>query len=496
MPTKHTYKRRTVEIYFVLYLSALLFILPDRKQDTVQSPDDRFVAELPFNIFPEKTNLNARLTFDSLGTEVVALDSVNNIFYSGDVNNVNYEFVVYDAFMKQKFRVNNDIASKHYRIVRNDKNKSVAFYWKPSENERENKSYIVQVVATAEPKNGSQAGIIYQAKTQFSLNLLINTDVIPSDTINANEEISQFERYTKLMDSIRRIESQRFTVGRAEFDLAPERELIRQVAYQKWVNVINVYNVNLLKDLKNKPQIIVSGSANQRYHDVNSEIYRDKIVLSGSTPPSGKINIKVVVDRRNDSRQKSISFSVMPLGIEAPSFDRKMYVGKTYTIDPQMPMLDRDTKVVLRCDDKILSSNSQGTKFRFTPSSDLIGKTLQLDRYIDNSIIPEENKIVISDYPGPEIISMRSVRSGEAIEVKVKSYGFSGSDKNLVVSFEISGNASYRELYGNLEAGKDGFYSIQTFVFSRKKSDRKFEFDAIAVDKSGKKSKSRTYSAE
>ena len=163
----------------------------------------------------------------------MALDSVNNIFYSGDVNNVNYEFVVYDAFMKQKFQVNNDVASKHYRIVRNDKNKSVAFYWKPSENERENKSYIVQVIATAEPKNGSKAGIIYQAKTQFSLNLLINTDVIPSDTISANEEISQFERYTKLMDSIRRIESQRFTVGRVEFDLAPERELIRQVAYQK-----------------------------------------------------------------------------------------------------------------------------------------------------------------------------------------------------------------------------------------------------------------------
>ncbi len=493
MSSKPIHRKRTVEIYFILYLASLLFLLPDGKnKDSHKGSGDRFIAELPFNIYPEKTNLTARLHSDSLGIKILTLDSCNNIFYSGEVKNVKYEFTVYDAMMKQSLQIRPDIGTKYYRIIENTKNKSVAFYWEPTQNEQGNKSYIVQVSATAEPMNGA-TNILYQAKTQFSLNILLNDKKNIGRCENLSSNPNTFD-YNAFIDSLRRAETIRITQT-GDFDLSPEKELIQQLAYQKWVNTINVYNIDLFKELKSKPQIIVSGDANQRYKDVNSEISRDRIVLSGATPPSGRVTVKVVLDRKADSKQKSISFSVKPVPYESAQFERTMYANKSYTIDPKFPLLEKETRAELKLGNQIIAKSPQGTKFQFTPDKNMIGKSLELERYIDNSLIPEENRILIADYPLPEIISIQEISSTE-VEVKTKTYGSIGNEKNIVTNFEINGNANCRELVGRMDESKDSFSRIQAFRFTAKKSGLPLEFTITVVDKSGKKSRSRSYSGE
>ena len=490
-------RRRTVEIYFILYLASLLFLLPDGKnKDKISGLGDRFISELPFNIYPEKTNLSARIQSDSAGVKLLFLDSCNNIFYSGEVRNVKYEFTIYDAMMKQSMTLRSESNAKYYRVVENPKNNSVAFYWKPTQNDYKSKSYIVQVLATAEPMNGAQ-NILYQAKTQFSLNIL-STDRSGNTNAATNTIVPGMPNmpdYQALLDSIRRAESMRYAQSTGDYDLSPEKEFIQQLAYQKWVNAVFVYNIDLFKDLKNKPQIIVSGDANQKYRDVYSEIYRDKIVLSGSTPPAGRVTVKIVLDRKADSKQKSISFTVKPLPMESAQYDKTMYANKTYLIDPKLPLLDKETRAELRFGNQLVMRSVQGTKFNFTPSREYIGKYLELERYIDNVLIPEENRILIADYPMPEIISIQQVRNGK-IEVKTKSYGSIDAERNLIANLEISGDVQFRELFGRYEEGRDGFSHIQTFEISSKSSNPQVKFTIVAVDKSGKKSRSRTYSGE
>ena len=90
-------KRRLVEIYFILYLSALLFLLPDGKKDDVDSIGTGIQIYQPsFNLIPEKNTLICRVVLDSAGPRIMYLDSVNTIFYTGDVEDVNFEFTVED----------------------------------------------------------------------------------------------------------------------------------------------------------------------------------------------------------------------------------------------------------------------------------------------------------------------------------------------------------------------------------------------------------------
>ena len=237
----------------------------------------------------------------------------------------------------------------------------------------------------------------------------------------------------------------------------------------------------------------MSGSAGQRYQNVNSDISNDKITLSGITPPAGRLTVKVQISRRSDSKTKSISFAVMPIPLESPTYSRNMYAGRSYEINPQLPMIDRETRAEIRIGQNSVAGSPQGTKFIFTPTHDMIGKTLRLVRFIDGVEVQEENNIYVFDIPAPEIFSMKQISDRE-VQVKVKCYGYSGGGKNLITGFDVSGNASYRELFGRIEESKDGFTNFQTFVFTRKRGDRAFEFTISAMDKSGKKSQPRSFS--
>jgi hypothetical protein len=487
-------KKRTVEIYFILYLAALLFLLPDGKhKQNASKPDSyQFTSQSAFNIYSEKTTLNAKMIFDSNGARIVALDSANAIFYSGDVKDLSCEFTIFDNQLNQSVRISQNEQNKYFRIVENKSNKSIIFYWKPSGSETSNKSYIVQVNARARYNNS--ASELLQAKTQFSLNI----EFVNSSIMDLNRGINSSGiplAMNQLFDSLRRGESlYNSSIASGDFDLAPEKSLLTDQAYRKWTNIVSAYNINLLKDLKGKPEISVE-AGDSKYKDLNVDLRADKIIISGKIPPYGKINVRVKLTRKSDSKERSITFSVKPLQLGAPQYSKIMYPGRSYWIDPELPITDIETSAQLRDNQRIRVRSSQGEKFKFTPDISDTGKILMLERFIDNSQIGEELPIKVMPYPSPEIIDIQENKRGEVI-IKTKSFGSAAGEKNLTNDFELSGNAQYRELYGKLEEDRENFQHIQTFVFTPKRSGDKFEFTIRAVDKSGKKSKSRSFSQD
>jgi len=94
-----------------------------------------------FAIQPEKTTLSCRLFLDSNGTKIISLDSMNKVFYSGNVSDVKFEFVIEDETLKTKpatyTRFESDIP-KHFRIEEIPDQKAISFFWNPPINERIN----------------------------------------------------------------------------------------------------------------------------------------------------------------------------------------------------------------------------------------------------------------------------------------------------------------------------------------------------------------------
>ncbi len=107
-------KRRNVEIYFVLYLAALILLIPGKESDKTAQTDEfgSPLYQLDFNLKAEKSTLNYVFFVDSLGIHLENADSVNYIFHTGDVEDVRYEFIVEDLLRRNKaFRKNIKITS-------------------------------------------------------------------------------------------------------------------------------------------------------------------------------------------------------------------------------------------------------------------------------------------------------------------------------------------------------------------------------------------------
>lgn len=480
-------KRKSVEIYFVLYLAALLFLLPDKKETLPQKEDNK--SYIDFSIYPEKTNLNALFVLDKDGSRIIQLDSLNSIYANSKFENISYNYTIIDPLTNQTMELNEASNHEIYKIHNDRENSSSKFIWKPEYTINNNHSYIVAVSAIVHPKGDNTK--FYQAKTQFTLNIIyqnkpeIDSAGLPLDNQNLTQNID------RILDSLRRIPSTQ-VVYNGDFAINPERTLINMPVLQKWSNTVFFYNVNIFKDLKAKPNVEITGSAPAKYKAINVDIQQNKIIFNGAIPSSGIIKVKISAERKSDGTIKTSTFTVKALPIDDPIYDKQMYVGRSYLIDPNLPMTNRNAYAEIRTPQERLKSSEEGAKFYFTPSARDVGKTLSLRRYLDNNLIEEDLKISVLDYPQPEIISIQKMPNGE-IEIRTKSYGMMNAERNLVNNISCNVDINFRELYGSMEESRDKFSFVQTFIISLKKvGDAKLIFSI--TDKSGRHSSQRNFS--
>ena len=494
-------KKRLVEIYFILYLSALLFLLPDAKEKNPEGIGTGIQIYQPsFVLLPEKNTLICRVAMDSTGPKIISLDSINTIFYTGDVEDVFFEFIVEDQSLHNSIRLTSDKRpnSKFFKFEQDDRRHAATFKWHPPLHEISSKTYVVKVIATAkkrEPDININAEIEEKSRgkrvkytTQFSLLLIYLNAPDGNPIFSQNLFTNQFPD-TSLQFTLpyQNVVPLMPTGSINMFTQFPE---IKQIAGQRWYNTIIATNVNLLKDLTNEGVRIDYKPKNTGGKAEIYNISEDEIILQGITPNYGKMSVEVSITKKYDGQEKSVTFNVSPQPFESPEYERNMYPEMVYEIDPKLPDIGKVVSAVIRDESgRIRAKSQKGEKFKFSPSNLDVNKVFYLERYIDNVLLGEKYPIRVLAYPPPKIIDIQPV-GDNVVEVITRAYGQKNKTRNEVEKFEIDGNAKYSDLRGKLTTNmeKSFIVTIQYFRFKPKDPDRPFHFKIIAVDRIGKKS--------
>ena len=497
-------RRRTIEIYFVLYLAALILLLPDRpnpdgNNNSIISNPDEFILRV------QKPVLYCKLLNDSIGTRILSFDSVNTIYYSGKVSDVRFEFEIIDEDQNQRLILNPEkrTATEYFSYRENNAEKNVAFYWKPPFELKLNKTYLVKVIATAIPNEGEKTGIKpdinskemaignrMKKETAFSLSYIYMNK--PQELFSAGNYLGQTGNQSEL-NQIMSLPAEA-SQSQGLITLHPVFYQVDAFAYQKWNNKIFVLGMNLEKDLAKVPEIEINRRPdNNKGTAYITSISANEIQLSGITPISGNINVKLTVSRKNDKKEATVDFFVEPLAIYSPEFESVMYPDETYRIDPKIPQsYGQEIKTLIKDGNTIKLESRQGAKFDFSPSASDTGKVLSLERYVNDNLIGQTYQIFIKAYPEPEILFLKKIKDG-VVRIKTLSYGSFNSKKNTIVSLQIDGNAEWREFYPNTpeEYSKNRHY--QNFEIIPRQTALPFDFRVWAVDSRGKKSDVMSY---
>ena len=497
-----TPKRRTIEIYFILYLAALIFLLPDGSEVFRTGKGTGIKVFQPeFVLLPDKTTLTCRAIFDSSGTKIISLDSVNTIFYSGDVEDVKFDFIVEDQTLKNSLTLNSESkpTTKFFRIEEHRDKQAAFFYWTPPTHDQFSKIYLVKVIATAktkkpDPNVNSQIekkdeGKIVKFTTQFSLFVMYANDQ------GGNPIFIQNYQRPSIIDtsafSSYQFQSQFAQPTTGNITMFPTQTEVKMIASQRWINYIDVSNINLLKDLPSKYKIL-SVQCTPSDNGGKAEIYEltnTRLVVRGITPSFGKMKVVASVYRSYDQQVKTCDFTVTPVEMEQPEFDKFMYPDITYTIDPKLPLIGKEIKVIITDGKNVKAQSQRGEKIRFTPDDIDVDKVLYLERYIDGELFGTKYQIRILPYSEPYIVDVQQKGSNE-VEVIARSFGVYNKSRNEVDKFIVEGNAQYRDLRGQISEKQEKSFPVVTqyFKFTPADPNKPFHFKITAIDKRGRKS--------
>ena len=85
-------KRHKIEVYFILYLAALILLLPeDQKKSDLNNQGHNQITNNSY-LQVEKSVLNCKISLKGGKLIVADIDSINNILLFGDVYSINYNF--------------------------------------------------------------------------------------------------------------------------------------------------------------------------------------------------------------------------------------------------------------------------------------------------------------------------------------------------------------------------------------------------------------------
>lgn len=466
-------QRRLVEIYFVLYLAALVLLLPgnDSSEKQKQSAILAAVLQQSFNAIPEQPVLNCII--DPQTSKIIRFDSVNHILFGGYVKDIQYEAIIEDQFAGQTLRLVSDEASPTPMFSMNYSSslQAAQFSWKPPLNsEKRNRTFLVKVIASAVPvaSEGNtelnnliqSTGTRVKTETSFSLNIVYS---------QSGEEIA-----TKIDTVIMQTQPANTTSGTLPIQTSltygaltaqPQLEQIQAIATQIWNNSVFIGGINSNADLKRTPIIRIEGSGAQQGGTAEiSEVRGNQFIISGKAPLSGLMKVMVTAERRGDGKQISTSFIIEPQPLLQPSLPTEMNPGVSYTFDPRMPQIPgTESKAMLRDSrGNELVGSQRGGIFTFTPSLSDTGKTVSFERWVGGRRIGQPINISVKDYPAPEIVDILPGGQDNVIQVRTRCFGLVKGKKNEAKIEVVEGNATVRDMRGSIQY-MDNNITLQTF---------------------------------
>lgn len=473
------------EIYFVLYLSALILLIPE-KEDEVEinrSSNNNLTAFIK----TERSSLSVKLQADTSGSKIISSDSVNIIYPVGDVKKVNYTFSILSQNIKRTiWSSDNDEIDENanFRIEKLNDN-SVKFIWKPSNFNFTNQNYTVLAEADIDTKDTNNPFPIY-SKTQFNLNMFY-VDQVP---VLASGEKGDFPDNQENQLDGQNTETQIIQTPPETLRAIPDEGTVRNLAYKTWTNDILVWGVDLKNELLGLPKITVSSDD----PNADAEIldYTDSMLkLKGKTPGFGEMKVTVELTRKSDRKSTLTEFKVRPIPLKDPILSNTMYPEREYVIDPKLPQVNvQNEEAYIRSGKDVIAflRDDQST-FRFIPQYSDIGKDIYFERLINNKPLESKIRIQVIDYPKPEYIN--SNQRGNEVVITFRAYGTLNGKKNYIKRLEFdSDKILFTDLSG--ETKEEDGSRIQVFRCRSKSGDLPSKFTVKAIDSKGRVSETRT----
>lgn len=450
-------KRKNIEIYFILYLSALLLLLPDK--DLPVKEKKQIDNSVPFQLSMDKATLTCQLHKGVNGIEFIRLDSLNKIFWRGNVRNVTFEFIIEDLTQRQQVSLNkknND--AKLFKIKEDEIEQKVEFFWNPKPNEYLSKTYLVKVVAKAISKENDLPLVV---KTQFSLNLYFDDDVSTAQYTSSNQTLNPKDSAFIVNQQI----TQRSLSN--NIALIPEEYIIKTLAFSKWQNIIRVTGLNLRTDLLKNPSLKLVNENNGGTCSI-VDIKDDKIILQGIAPKQGQMLIQLQLVSKFTKQESSIEFKVKSSSIDNPIFEKNMYPLKEYKIISNFPdNLTQNAKTLIKNNKGEIITQAFGSNDIYLKVRDYdTNKIYFIERYLENEQIGERFQIYLRSYSNPDIISVElDKKKDNTLIVRTRSYGLTEKGKNLVKTIFLEEKAEVRELYGQSKSDSDTHYQVFEIKF-------------------------------
>lgn len=466
---KETKKDKKVEIYFILYLAALILILPDNKKI---ERNDTHHPKAQFSLIPEKTVLNLRLLKKDGENNIIKFDSVNKIYINGNFDNIDIKYTINDVNRGESVIINELNNSKEkFQINEDLQDKVINFKWNPDLNFDYNSTYLVKLEAIVE-KNGESETI----RTQFTLNSLFLNQVFSGDV--AGNQIDTNDLNLNYFNTALAIPT-----NLSNMDVKISKNPLLSYADNGWINYARIYNISSIDDLYGPPKVsiygdsLLGGSAHFESSDGNN------FVFSGVTPTYDTMKVNVKLRRKVDNSELSFDFLVIPLPRTAPDIPEVMYIGETYTIKSKLAESNNSYTIIRAggSESKYTSSN-----FTFTPEASMLDANVIMTRYVDNKKL-DNYVLVIRQKPRPTVenIGIKDNR----IVVKTKTFSLQ-RNKNYIIKIKNNLNLDFNDIIG--KSYFDSNYQFQTFESEILKTDvNKIEIQLI--EKTGQPSNPKSF---
>jgi len=442
--------KRGLEIYFVLYLAALLLLIsdsPKRELDLASTAIRSFVAST-FTLSIDKPTLECRVLFDGSTSSIIHFDSINTITPNGLVDSLRYTIVITDQASGSEERIGTKGSTRigNIRIAAEQIGQGLRI-WYQVHPEQQPRHYLVRVFATARPQLPSS--ITPQQRKELEPLLSGSENLLQSETsFFITYIVDQRTQQGTVPTQLESLLVQRLIAERNQqqpdggtFTITPEQTVIETIPFVQWENRLTVYGASLQRDIAQPP--VVSGMGN-----VFVTIEGNSLRLRGITTQPGSAQVRVGLVRR-DGTESTTTFTVVTNPLQAPIIPPVMYPGIEYRFVPNLPLMSGiNSRAVLRDEAGNIRASSKSEPFSFTPSISDTGQRFSFERYAGTERIGQVLTVVCEMFPVPEIISVR--REGDQfVHLVTRSYGLA-SDARSRVRIELSPPSAGRvqELYG------------------------------------------------
>lgn len=481
---KHSRRRPgTIDIYFVLYLAALVLLIPDRgatNNDTAELVTS--LLQSSFSIHVDKSVLLCRVVRSGDSLRVLSCDSLNGIYHSGAMKDVRYDITVEDQSYRTRYTINSsdDNRNSYFSLAGSAEQGGVRFAWNPPLSEKRNRLFAVNVSATATPVlpeslseaqreslrriTGNPDNIRVHARAQFTVALvyvdggtgtMVNAQPLPLPT-GALQDSALERRYQELLRQFE--QPQTAALPRGDFFLQPRDNVLKMIAYQPFENRVRVYGADPVREVD---AIRVSGS------NAYARVEGSDIIVSGTTPSTGIAVVTVSARRTTDKKDTIVSFRVMSNPLETPVVPTSMYPGVSYTFQPRLPEVSGlPAGAVLRDDrgNEVVRS-SQGESFIYVPRIEDTLRTFTFERLLNDRKLGQTYSVPVITFPAPEIIDI-SLRNGQ-VWVRTRAYGLA-TDTRSRVRLDITNQNGIRvqERLGDWSYDEQSHTHLQVFQFT------------------------------